>query len=136
MAERYLHASSDAELEAALRALVPVVAWPMAVNASGGADLAAAVRARLEAMPARRNGSRTGPWPVWPPRSSWRPARRAVIAALVALLVVAAVAGAIGLGLPGLRITLQPVPVTPGTSALPSVVASGSPTPQIGRAHV
>lgn len=130
MAERHLHGSSDAELEAALRALAPAVAWPAAGDPSTGADLAAAVRARIQAMPARGQALPGAGWLPWWRGLSWRPARRAVIAALIALLAVAAVAGAIGLGLPGLRISLEPVSPTPTTSAQPSIAASNAPTPR------
>jgi hypothetical protein len=130
MAEQRLHASSDAELEAALRALAPVVAWPSAGDPASGADLAAVVRTRIQAVPARAGAFPNAARPVWPRGLSWRPARRAVIAALIALLAVAAIAGAIGLGLPGLRITLEPIPATPPPSARPSSVTSGAPTPR------
>jgi hypothetical protein len=54
---------------------------------------------------------------------SWRPARRALVLALVALLAVVAIAGALGLGLPGLRFILGGAPPLPSVSAEPSTVA-------------
>jgi hypothetical protein len=66
------------------------------------------------------------------PRSSWlgqpawifgRPIRRALLLAVALLLVVAAVAAAIGFGLPGVRITFG------GPSASPVVVPTRSPEP-------
>ncbi len=125
MAERLLHQLPDGDLEAALRGLVPVVAWPQA-TVPGGSDIAAAVRTRVEALPVPRRDGRAGPfrWSRWP-------ARRALVLALVALLAVVAVAGALGLGLPGLRIILGEAPplpsISPGPSAGPT--ASRSPLP-------
>ena len=41
----------DGDLEAALRGLAPAVDWPSADRGPGQPDLAAAVRARIEAAP-------------------------------------------------------------------------------------
>ncbi len=103
----------DGDLEAALRALAPVIDWPSTDLGPGRPDLAAAVRARIETSP--RRGSR------W----TWRPARRALVLALIALLALAAIAGAIGIGLPGLRIIFGGAPVSPP----PRVEPSRSPAP-------
>lgn len=122
MAELPLHRLPVGELEAALRGLQPSIAWPVAQPGAGGIDLAAAVRARIEARPPARlvtvRSLKFGRW-------SWRPARRAFVLALVALLAVAAIVGAVGLGLPGLRLILGEAPAVP--------LASTSPIPEPGR---
>ena len=112
MADQPLALRSDADLEAALRAFGEGVAWPEATSTTGGSDVAAGVRARIESSP------RT----VAPARSrwSWWPARRALVAAVLILLVLAAIAGAATLGLPGLRLILGPAPVGPPPSLAPS----------------
>jgi hypothetical protein len=126
MADRLLHRMPDADLEAALRGLAPVVAWP-SPNLPDGSDIAAAVRAQVERLPAPAGrGGDQGPRLVNPWRWSWRPARRALVLALVALLAIVAVAGALGLGLPGLRIILGEAPPIPTTSMSPSVAPSTS----------
>ena len=121
MADQPLHLRSDGDLEATLRAFGESVAWPSAA-AGDGPDVAALVRARIESSP------RT----IVPTRSrwSWWPARRAFVAAVLVLLVLAAIAGAAGLGLPGLRLILGPVPVSPPPSLAPitSPAASASGT--------
>jgi hypothetical protein len=133
MADRLLHQLPDGDLETALSGLVSVLAWPTA-TLSEGTDIAAAVRARIEAIPIPRTGgptTRTGLPGGW--RWSWRPARRALVLALVALLAIVAIAGALGLGLPGLRIILGEAPPTlsPTTSIAPSAPsASASATPE------
>lgn len=128
MADRLLHVLPDGDLEAALRGLTPAVAWPTATVADGR-DIAAAVRARVVALPVpNRQGTgagRTGQF-----RWSWRPARRALVLALVALLALVAIAGALGLGLPGLRIGLGEAPPLPSSSAAPSQTQGPSRTPQ------
>jgi hypothetical protein len=115
MADQRLHQLSDGDLEVALRGLVPVVAWPEAAR-PGGADIATAVRVRIENLPVPRHDGLIGPF-GW----SWRPARRAIVLALVALLAIVAIAGALGLGLPGLRIILGEAPRVPSISPVPSV---------------
>jgi len=121
MADRLLHQLPDGDLEAALRGLAPAVAWPTAVL-PGQPDLAAIVKARIEAMPfSPRDGRpiatrQPGAW-----RWSWRPARRALVLALVALMALAAIAGALVLGLPGLRITLGDPSLSPPPSLSPSL---------------
>lgn len=99
----------DSRLESALRDLAGAIDWPTAAPA-GGPDLAMRVRVRLAEQPPRR--SRLG-WPVLP----WR---RALLLALTALLALAAIAGAVGLGLPGLRLILGEPPATPPPSVEPS----------------
>lgn len=113
----------DDDLEEALRGLAGVIDWPAARPVLGRPDVAALVRVRLEA----------GPEPA--PRWTWRPARRALVLALVALLALAAIAGAVGFGLPGLRLLFGPAPVSPPPSveptrsAAPGASAPGSSEP-------
>ena len=129
MADQPLRLRPDAELEAALRRLGEEIAWPSAIVASGagdGTDLAAIVRSRLE------NAPRTVV-PAWP-RLSWRPARRALVAAVIILLGVAILAGAASLGLPGLRLILGPPPVSPPPTIAPSPTLSGGPSASNGPA--
>ena len=109
---------TDDELAAALGALVPAVAWPEPQLAPGGADLAARVRTRVVAEPKR---SARGGW------LSFAPARRALVLAIVALVVLAAVAGAVAFGVPGIRLifgdpggTPPPAVATPAGSTSPA----------------
>jgi hypothetical protein len=126
MADQPLHLRSDADLEAALRGLAEAIDWPAAgpaaaPAATGGPDLATVVRARIEAGDAA--AARPGRW-------SWRPARRMAIALVVVLLslaVLAVVAGAAGLGLPGLRLFLGPAPVSPPPTVAPSASPAAGP---------
>lgn len=124
MADRRLYQLPDGDLEAALRGLSPVVAWPTA-TLPGGSDIAAAVRAQVETLPVPLRAGLGGPF-----RWSWRPARRALVLALVALLAIVAIAGALGLGLPGLRIGLGEAPPLPSTSPLPSAAPGVSRAPE------
>jgi hypothetical protein len=116
----------DATLEAGLRGLGEAIAWPAPVVAPGGPDLASRVRARIVAEDIHPAVSRTGVALSLP---RWRSGRRALVLALAALLVLAALAGAAALGLPGLRITLgepsgPPPTTTPSGGAVPSGIAS------------
>jgi hypothetical protein len=86
----------DAALEGALRDLAPAVAYPSAATGTG--DIAAAVRQRIVATPPARAGTGLFGW------IGRRPLRRSLLVAVAALLILAAVAGAIGLGVPGIRI--------------------------------
>lgn len=112
---------TDDELAAALGSLVPAVAWPEPQLAPGGADLASRVRARIVAVaprPARRG---------W---SSFAPARRALVLAIVALVVLAAVAGAVAFGVPGIRLIFgDPGGTPPPAVATPAATLSGSGQP-------
>ena len=125
MAEQPLHRRPDGDLEAALRGLGDAIAWPAAGPATGGGpDLAAVVRQRIESSP--RGVAPAGS------RWAWRPARRALIVAVIILLALAAIAGAATLGLPGIRLILGPAPVSPPPSLEPSrPPASGSPGPSL-----
>ncbi len=121
-----LHAISDETLGGALRDLGSSLAFPSAGGEAGRPDVAATTRARIVALDIRpsRAGSRR-----------WfglglRPMRRGLVLALVALLVLAAIAGAIGLGLPGLRIIFGDIPSQrPTASPTAPGSASASPTP-------
>ena len=84
MADQPLALRSDGDLEAALRAFGEGVAWPEATS-TGGGDVAAAVRARIESSPRTVAPAR--------PRWSWWPARRALVAAVLILLLLAAIVG-------------------------------------------
>ena len=134
MTDLRLSGRPDADLELALRRLVPDIEWPSAGGDGERPDLAAAVRARIEgAAPAAGQAGRrpalrpAGIRSAW--RWPWRPARRALVLALVALLALAAIAGAIGFGLPGLRIIFGG---PPEVSAPPSLGPARSATPAAG----
>ena len=120
MADQPLHLRSDAELEIALRGFADGIDWPAPVPASGvGPDLASIVRVRIEEAP---RGAARAPEAIARARSrlSWWPARRALVAAVIILLALAVLAGAAGLGLPGLRLILGPAPISPPPSLEPS----------------
>ncbi len=111
----------DAALHAALRDVAGSLAAPPA-SAPGRPDLAMRVRARIvgEDVAPGRDGS----IPAWRrvvrgPRG----VRRGLVLASVLLLVIAATAGAIGLGVPGIRILFGPPP----TATVPPPTASPSP---------
>ena len=133
MTDLPMHRRPDADLEAALRDLGATLAWPSATAGPGAPDVAAIVRERIEAaaeLPPTRRG--------W----SWRPARRALVLAIIAVLAIAAVASAIGFELPGLRLlfggpslspppTLAPTAPPRSTATTPSSSPSGSPSPSV-----
>ena len=118
MADERLVRLSDDELGAALRSLAGVVAWPDARLGPGGPDLASRLRARLVADPP--SVSRRGLALQWP-------VRRALLLALVALLALAVVAGAVAFGVPGIRLIFGDPGGTP-----PPAVASPSPAAHPG----
>jgi hypothetical protein len=126
MTDRSMARFDDTALEGALRSLSSSIEWPTAapVAASGapaGPDIATRVRARLT-DPDRRRTRR--PW--W--QGSWRPLRRSLVLALVALLALAIVAGAVGLGLPGLRFIFGGGPPPPTPTIAPTVAPGATPT--------
>jgi hypothetical protein len=126
MTDRPMAAFDDTALEGALRSLATAIDWPTAAPAApsgvaAGPDIATRVRVRLT-EPGRRAAR---PW--W--RASWRPLRRSVVLALAALLALAVVAGAIGLGLPGLRLILGGPTPTPTPTATASLGPRATPTP-------
>jgi hypothetical protein len=120
-------ARDDQSLEAALRALSVEIDWPavapMTAGAATGPDIATRVRVRLSSG-GRRTTRRW--WSLGGP-----PLRRSLVLAIIALLALAIVAAAVGLGLPGLRITFGEPPASLLPSPLPSTSATGSrgPTP-------
>jgi hypothetical protein len=120
----------DEELAGALRQLATSIDFPTGPTEPGSPDLAARIRRRIELNPLqpslwRRLGLGLGAG------TRARPVRRGLVLALVALLILAAVAGAVGLGLPGLRIIFgeppSPQPTAGGT--LPSQTAASGTTP-------
>ncbi len=116
MADEPLRLRSVSDIETALGGLADAIDWPTAAPAGGGGrDLAAAVRSRIEAAPLAGIAAR----PSW----TWRPARRALVAAVLLLLALAVIATAAGFGLPGLRLVFGPAPVSPP----PSLAASPAP---------
>ena len=117
-----LTALDDAALAGLLGEVAGAVAWPEA-RPAGAPDVAARVRVALQD---RAAGERVGR-PIRP----WRTARRAIVLALAAALVLAAVAGAIGLGLPGLRLTLLDPPPTAAPASTPD---TGTARPTTGGA--
>lgn len=129
MAEERLRAMTDDELATALRALAATIATPAAPAVDGVVlDPARRARLRLEADAARAAGRRLS-----------RPVRRSLLLAAALLLAIAAVAGAIGLGLPGIRIfpagtgpgptdlrpTILPTPTGAPASPMVSPASSG-----------
>jgi hypothetical protein len=112
-------AMDDDALAEALRGLVPTIAWP--TSAAGAPDPATRVRVAILAGDPRAARA--------PGRGRWwtRPVPRALVLALVALLVLAALAGAVGLGLPGLRLLLGGSDTT--ASPPPSAATSATPPP-------
>jgi len=120
----------DDDLAGALRELATSVDFPTAgPNERGAPDLAGRARRRIELNPPRpsiwqRLGLGSG---VGVGAASARPARRGLVLALVALLVLAAVAGAVGLGLPGLRIIFGNL-ASPSSISSPSSTASPAPS--------
>jgi hypothetical protein len=127
MIDRPLGRLDDAGLEGALRSLGQAIEWPAAspITAAGptaGGDLATRVRVRLASGEASRRSR--GWWPF-----GGRPLRRSLILAVAALLALAIVAGAVGLGLPGVRFILG----DPPASLLPTASPSGGsrPTPTV-----
>jgi hypothetical protein len=135
MTDRRLPARlGDADLEAALRDLGAALAVPSVPSvASGAGDPARVARLRIEAGPTRS-------W--WAPaaRSRRRPLTigRGLVLALIAVVAIAAIAGAIGFGLPGIRFVPAPSPSatptpasTPAASGIgPSLRPTSSPSPR------
>ena len=118
-----LHAISDETLGGALREMGSWVAFPSADSEAGRPDVAALARAKIVALNIRPSGGGTRRWFGL----GLRPMRRGLVLAVAALLVLAAIAGAIGLGLPGLRIIFGEIPSpSPVASATPSASGSGS----------
>jgi hypothetical protein len=112
-----MRALTDEALADALRDLGPAIAIPRRPDGPAG-DLAARVRARIEAAPPPRR-LRPG-WPIVGRGSVARPARLAVGLAVLAGVLLAAVAAATILGVPGIRIALFGTPGEPAQSAGPA----------------
>lgn len=127
MVDRQEQRWSDAALVDALRAIEPEVAWPAPDPAGAGRDVAAAVRARIESgpsgatAPARPRVGTAFRAPGW----LGRPAARAALIAVALLIALAAIAGAAGIGLPGLRILFGSGSVSPPPSVEPGRSPSG-----------
>lgn len=115
---RALAAMDDAALAGALGDLAAVVAYPSV--AAGAGDIASIVRQRLEAGPPVRKSSGITGW------IGRRPLRRSVLVAIAAVLILAAIAGAVGLGLPGIRIVFGG-PTPPAPTATPSLAPTKAP---------
>ena len=118
---RALAAMDDAALAGALGDLAAAIAYPS--GPAGASDIAAIVRQRLVAGPPARKPSGVTGW------IGRRPVRRSVLVAIAAILVLAAIAGAVGLGLPGIRIVFGG-PTPSGPAATPS--PSPTPPPSAG----
>jgi hypothetical protein len=121
-----LASMGDDELGSELRALGDWLANPMVPAAAGSPDPARRARFRIEAQTSRRRPS----W--WPfGDAGGRSLRRSFVLALIALIVLAAIAGAIGFGVPGIRIifTGGATPSPEATSLLPTASSTPTPTP-------
>jgi hypothetical protein len=135
MTGRSMSRYDDTSLEGALRSMASEIDWPVAAptapsGVTAGPDIAMRVRVRLTEARDER------PIRSWR-RLAWRPIRRSVVLALIALLALAVVAGAVGLGLPGLRFIFGGGPTPPpAPTALPTTAsfrpsATPSPTPSV-----
>ena len=117
---------TDDALGDALRGLGAELDVPP-VSMSDAADPARLARLRIEAAAGRPPAASTGflgRLGVGRGRRTWR---RSLVLAVAALLVLAAVAGAIGFGLPGLRIVFAPpASPTPGVSPAPSTLGASA----------
>jgi hypothetical protein len=116
--------STDEALVEELRALSGWLATPPIAGTPGSTDPARRARLRLEAGGGRRR-------PAWWPLGGGarRPLRRSFILAVIALIVLAALAGAIGFGVPGIRIFFVGPTPSPAGSASPALPGSPSPPP-------
>lgn len=115
-ARQLLTAMSDEAFEAALRDLGSAIAYP--TPGIVGNDIATHVRERVAVDRVRRSGI-----------LGWigaRPVRRGFVVAIAALLILAAVVGAVALGVPGIRIQFGGPTQSPAVTASP---ARPSPTP-------
>ena len=127
---RPLATFGDDELGAELRALAAWLDTPRTPSA-GAPDPARRARLRIEAGRGRARG---GWWPFFGRGAGRGPMmRRSLVLAIVALGVLAAIAGAIGFGVPGIRIIFTgPTPSPQATSSQASSPApSASPSPTV-----
>jgi hypothetical protein len=121
---RPLAALDDDELGVELRSLAAWLDGPTVAVPAGGADPARRARLRIEAA-----GGRMGRrwWPLDGKRA--RPVRRSLVLAIVALVVLAAIVGAIGFGVPGIRIIFTGATAAPSASPAQSASPAPSATP-------
>jgi hypothetical protein len=118
----------DEALGSELRALGDWLASPIVSVPAGSPDPARRARLRIEA-----GGSRARPswWPFG--GTGGRSLRRSVVLAVIALVVLAAIVGAIGFGVPGIRIIFtggsSPSPHATSLPPTSSLAPSVSPTP-------
>jgi hypothetical protein len=116
----------DDELGSELHALADWLATPKVPAEAGSSDPARRARLRIEADASRRR-------PTWWPfgDAGGRSLRRSFVLALIALVVLAAIVGAIGFGVPGIRIifTGGATPSPEATSLLPTASPTPTPTP-------
>jgi hypothetical protein len=124
-ARQRLHDATDEVLAEALRDLGASFVFPSASAQAGQLDIAARARLRIVALDVRPSPGSRGRFGL-----GLRPMRRGLVLALAALLILAAIAGAVGLGLPGLRIIFGEAP-SPRPS--PSASATVSATPSASR---
>jgi hypothetical protein len=110
---------ADDQLANELLDLGRVLAFPSIDGGGTEPDPAARARLRLVGDAPRRAGG----W--WRPPTALR-LRRAVVLAAIAVVIVAAIAGAIGLGLPGIRIVPASSPPPVSSSPPPAPTASRS----------
>jgi hypothetical protein len=121
----------DDELGAELRALASWLDGPPSPVAAGQVDPARRARLRIEAGAGR---TRLGWWPFGAGSGLTPALRRSFVLALVALVAVVAIAGAIGFGVPGIRIIFtgaSPTPQATPAPATPSLPPTSSPTPTV-----
>ena len=116
-----LGAFDDDALASALRDLGGAIEMPV-TRSVGGPDLAARARARIVASGAEPRRGWAARW--FGPAGRW-PLRRSLVLAVAALLVLAAIAGAVTAWLPGIRIIF-------GDGTAPAPSAQGSPSGGIG----
>ena len=119
MTERARPRPSDEALETALRDLATALAGPEPGDVDHDPARLARIRIARGAGPVRGRG-RGGVVPSWSPlRRPWR----SLVLAIVALVLLAVAAGAIGFGLPGIRIVLTP---TASAGASPAIAGPSS----------
>jgi hypothetical protein len=132
---RRLGALSDEVLGAALRELGGAIEVSAVMPTADGSDPARRARLRIEAAGVRPQRGLLDRLGLGRPAVGGRPLRRSLLLAVALLLVLVAIAGAIGFGLPGLRIVFAPgasptpgLTSSPGLSPAPSPSATASPT--------
>jgi len=130
---RPLSTFGDEELAGELRAMAEWLQAPISGAPAGMPDPARRARLRIEAGELGHAGrARPSWWPLIGGRS--RPLRRSFVLALIALTVLVAIVGAIGFGVPGIRIIFtgpspSPTPTATALTPTPSPTLTTSPTP-------